>query len=167
MFCYISRLSLQNRPHPLSSFDTHARWQPVTWPVTQSPRSRPSYGKIEDCEQSTIRCTSTINRTLHGHLEIRNVSSRVKKQTNNKTKFTNELLFILVEYFSTSPRNSARPCRNFHRRPGYQGVSSSVPAGSAFEKRSFKDCKVAVLSGIEMTALMVAAGIALHSLLNT
>ena len=30
------------------SFDTHARWQPVT----QSPRSGPSYGKIEDCEQS-------------------------------------------------------------------------------------------------------------------
>ena len=33
----------------LSSFDTHARWQPVT----QSARSRPSYGKIEVCEQST------------------------------------------------------------------------------------------------------------------
>ena len=36
-------------PHPLSSFDTHARWQPVT----QSARARRSYGKIEDCEQST------------------------------------------------------------------------------------------------------------------
>ena len=35
-------------PRPLSSFDTHARWQPVT----QSARSRRSYGKIEDCEQS-------------------------------------------------------------------------------------------------------------------
>ena len=34
------------RPHPLSRFDTYARWQPVT----KSPRSRPSYGKIEDCE---------------------------------------------------------------------------------------------------------------------
>ena len=39
----------ENRPRPLSSFDTHARWQPVT----QSARSRRSYGKIEDCEQST------------------------------------------------------------------------------------------------------------------
>ena len=35
-------------PRPLSSFETHARWQPVT----QSARSRRSYGKIEDCEQS-------------------------------------------------------------------------------------------------------------------
>ena len=42
------RRFLPNRPHPLSSFDTHARWQPVT----QSARSRWSYGKIEDCEQS-------------------------------------------------------------------------------------------------------------------
>ena len=33
-------------PRPLSSFDTHARWQPVT----QSARSRPSYGKTEDCD---------------------------------------------------------------------------------------------------------------------
>ena len=46
---YFSRF-LPNRPRPLSSFDTHARWQPVT----QSARSRRSYGKIEDCEQSII-----------------------------------------------------------------------------------------------------------------
>ena len=39
---------LPNRPRPLSSFDTHARWKPVT----QSAQSRWSYGKIEDCEQS-------------------------------------------------------------------------------------------------------------------
>ena len=44
-----SRL-LPNRPRPLSSFDTHARWQPVT----QSARSRRSYGKIGDCEQSSL-----------------------------------------------------------------------------------------------------------------
>ena len=37
----------------LSSFDTHARWQPVT----QSARSRWSYGKIEDSEQSIIYST--------------------------------------------------------------------------------------------------------------
>jgi len=44
----ISRF-LPNRPPPLSSFDTHAKWQPVT----QSARSRRSYGKIGDCEKST------------------------------------------------------------------------------------------------------------------
>ena len=41
---------LPNRPRPLSSFDTHGSWQPVT----QSSRSRRSYGKIEDCEESTV-----------------------------------------------------------------------------------------------------------------
>ena len=56
---HVSRF-LPNRPRPLSSFDTHARWQPVT----QSARSRRSYGKIEDCEQSKIlvyRLTSQLN----------------------------------------------------------------------------------------------------------
>ena len=43
-----SRGFLPNRPRPLSSFDTHARWQPVT----QSARPRWSYGKAKDCEQS-------------------------------------------------------------------------------------------------------------------
>ena len=46
---YFSRF-LPNRSRPLSSFDTHATWQPVT----QSARSRWSYGKIEDCEQSKL-----------------------------------------------------------------------------------------------------------------
>ena len=41
--------SSQTAPCPLSGFDTHARWQPVT----QSARSRRSYGKIGDCEQSS------------------------------------------------------------------------------------------------------------------
>ena len=41
--------SSQTALRPLSSFDTHARWQPVT----QSARSRRSYGKIGDCEQSS------------------------------------------------------------------------------------------------------------------
>ena len=39
-----------NAPRPLSGFDTHPRWLPVT----HSARSRPSYGKIGDCEQSRI-----------------------------------------------------------------------------------------------------------------
>ena len=42
--------SSQTVPGPLSSFDTPARWQPVT----QSARSRRSYGKIGDCEQSSL-----------------------------------------------------------------------------------------------------------------
>ena len=56
---YFSRF-LPNRPHPLSSFDTHVRWQPVT----QSSRSRWSYGKIEDCEQSS-QDHARILRTFH------------------------------------------------------------------------------------------------------
>ena len=44
---------------PLSSFDTHARWQPVT----QSARSRRSYGKIEDCEQSNVCEASKVSKT--------------------------------------------------------------------------------------------------------
>ena len=51
---YFSRF-LPNRPRPLSSFDTHLRWQPVT----RSARSRRSYGKIEDREQSKLAYLST------------------------------------------------------------------------------------------------------------
>ena len=54
-WCYCSPpiflASSQTAPRPLSSFDTHARWQPVT----QSVRSRRFYRKIGDCEQSTAR----------------------------------------------------------------------------------------------------------------
>ena len=53
---YFSRF-LPNHPRPLSSFDTHARWQPVT----QSAQSRWSYGKIEDCEQSKNSVRSILN----------------------------------------------------------------------------------------------------------
>ena len=49
---YSSGWGDEKPPPPLSSFDTHARWQPVT----QSARSRWSYGKIEDCEQSNFAC---------------------------------------------------------------------------------------------------------------
>ena len=41
---------LPNRPHPLSSFDTHPRWLLVM----QSAQFRQYHGKIGDCEQSTI-----------------------------------------------------------------------------------------------------------------
>ena len=40
----------QTAPRLLSSFDTHPRWHPVT----HSARSRRSYGKIGDCEQSKV-----------------------------------------------------------------------------------------------------------------
>ena len=53
---YFSRF-LPNRPRPLSSFD-NARWQPVT----QSARSRRSYGKIEDCEQSRNNVAAMLQR---------------------------------------------------------------------------------------------------------
>ena len=55
---------LPNRPHPLSSFDTHPRWQPVT----QSARSRRSYAKIEDCEQSKLAQTLC---WLHVYLKVK------------------------------------------------------------------------------------------------
>ena len=51
---------LPNRPRHLSSFDTHARWQPVT----QSARSRWSYGKIEDCEHSS-NCLNSKRWIVH------------------------------------------------------------------------------------------------------
>ena len=49
---------LPNQPHPLRSFDTHARWQPVT----QSAQSQWSYGEIEDYEQSSL-CSPEVERT--------------------------------------------------------------------------------------------------------
>ena len=65
---YISRF-LPNRPRPLSSFDTHARWQPVT----QSARSRWSYyGKIEDYEKSEVFISKTT--TLHVHHTFLHIS---------------------------------------------------------------------------------------------
>ena len=36
-------------PRPVGRFDTHPKWPPVM----QSACSRRSYGKIEDCEQSS------------------------------------------------------------------------------------------------------------------
>ena len=58
--------SSQTVPAPPSSFDTHARWQPVT----QSARSRRSYGKTEDCEQSTWVETKENNGIWNSHLSL-------------------------------------------------------------------------------------------------
>ena len=47
-FVDCSQSSIVPRLTGEGAVDTHARWQPVT----QGARSRWSYGKIEDCEQS-------------------------------------------------------------------------------------------------------------------
>ena len=52
--------SLPNCPRPLSSFETHVRWLPVT----KSAQSRRSYGKMEDCEQPSL-CRIFAYRTRH------------------------------------------------------------------------------------------------------
>ena len=56
--------SSQTASRPLSSFDTHPRWQPVT----QSARSRRCYAKIEDCEQSKLAQTLCC---LHVYLKVK------------------------------------------------------------------------------------------------
>ena len=79
---YFSRF-LPNRPRPLSSFDTHARWQRVT----QSARFRWSYGKIQDCEQS--RHWGTVH-TATPRKKITNTASpqkNVAKQRHRNFKF--------------------------------------------------------------------------------
>ena len=68
---YFSRF-LPNRPRPLSSFDTHARWQPVT----QSARSRWSYGKIKGREQSMTTPTLQYLNTTG-----KNASNKVGNKT--------------------------------------------------------------------------------------
>ena len=71
---YFSRF-LPNRPCPLSSFDTHGRWQPVT----QSARSRRSYGKIEDGAQSNDRW----------------ITSNVPYKWHRTARTTSDLVFLL------------------------------------------------------------------------
>ena len=56
--------SSQTASRPLSSFDTHPRWQPVT----QGARSRRCYAKIEDCEQSKLAQTLCC---LHVYLKVK------------------------------------------------------------------------------------------------
>ena len=82
---YFSRF-LPNRPRPLSSFDTHARWQPVT----QSARSRWSYGKIEDCEQSNANLQKAkmkiVRTSSHNTVEVSTPSTQthsVRKRRNS------------------------------------------------------------------------------------
>ena len=101
---YFSRF-LPNRPRPLSSFDTHARWQPVT----QSARSRRSYGKTEDCQQSKIK--------------ISIIASNMIKPSVNETKWSSLLartraliLFISIWIFNIGPEKLPRLSRNGPRK---------------------------------------------------
>ena len=64
--------SSRTASRPLSSFDTHPRWHPVT----HSARSRRSYARIEDCEQSKLEtCSGRDWATLYSN------NSQKKKNT--------------------------------------------------------------------------------------
>ena len=61
------------------SFDTSARWKPVT----QSARSRRSYGKIEDCEQSKaldIHDSGKISRKITHVITLHQSLKKVPRQ---------------------------------------------------------------------------------------
>ena len=62
-------------PPPQSSFDTHPRWQPVT----HSARSRRSYGKIGDCEQSIVTPRDFGNRNMHPGTKKRSTKSDIER----------------------------------------------------------------------------------------
>ena len=79
-------------PRPLSSFDTHARWQPVT----QSARSRWSYGKIEDCEQS-------IHRWVFGFHTLRNSPYRNSGRMNFRVHFDGHSLVMFGRWYPRQP----------------------------------------------------------------
>ena len=76
------------RPRPLSSFDTHVRWQPVT----QSARSRWSYGKREDCEQSMF-CTHEV------HFHFIHMQRQRRPRTRRDKKFLSERKKSHIWYF--------------------------------------------------------------------
>ena len=59
---------LPNHPRSFSSLDTHSRW-PL---VTQSARSRRSYGKIGDCEKSSAQ-RSTMSKKIWLSMHTRNL----------------------------------------------------------------------------------------------
>ena len=105
-----SRL-LTNRPCPLSSFKTHARWQPVT----QSARSWWSYGKIEDCEQSSrFQFSAETSTALQ-----RKSQKRISRQVLVCLPFIGEIFFHLRPTTNRFPfsfqkcRISREFCRSF------------------------------------------------------
>ena len=73
-WCYYSPsiflASSHPTPPPKYYFDTHPRWQPVT----QSARSRQSYGKIGDCEQSIITPFPTVQSNHFSPFVIQSVN---------------------------------------------------------------------------------------------
>ena len=82
-----------------SSADTHATWQPVT----QSTRSRRSYGKMEDCEQ----CSLKINKGL-----ALGFTSRCTSTSSWEVRVECEPMTNKVGVFS-SKRGSSTPCQKW------------------------------------------------------
>ena len=80
-------------------------------------------------------CVYIINRTLHGRLEIRNVSSRVEKY------FTRSLR-SLVKYFSTLEENfriSARSCNILYLKIVYFPFKITKKRKNELRVRSFTE----------------------------
>ena len=102
-------LFLPNRPRPLSSFDTHARWQPVT----QSARSRWSYGKIEDCEQSTIYHRPSTLDNIPSTVDI--LPSTLDKNLHSKSTYFLKLTYQerVIEVQRFLKRTNSRPQSRF------------------------------------------------------
>ena len=98
-------LFLPNRPRPLSSFDTHARWQPVT----QTARSRWSYGKIEDCEQSinSISFSNSQYQWPNSYFPVQNKEILLLQTPKVLTWFYIIILIIMVsllaQYWKVMP----------------------------------------------------------------
>ena len=59
----------ETAPRPLSSFDTHARWQPITQ-SSRYMRSRWSYGKIEDCDMICNAAKKWLNHRKRHHIQM-------------------------------------------------------------------------------------------------
>ena len=99
-WCYYSSsiflASSQTATRPLSSFDTHPRWQPVT----HSARSRRSYGKIGDCELSIVTPRELSNRNMH--------TGTKKRPTKSNIESVNKVISEVIHGFSELTMPSAQ-----------------------------------------------------------
>ena len=82
------------------SFDTHARWQPVT----ESARFRRSYGKIEDCEQSQLLSEPALFFAVPSTLS--QSSTPVRNATHLRASCFLELIFFTLRQPLTSVTNA-------------------------------------------------------------
>ena len=130
---------LPNHPRPLSSFDTHARWQPVT----QSARSRRSYGKIGACEQSIILIirkflwifaplfndgrTFSVRRTHKKNMETVDWRPwKIKFQQRGKKTLWGRMVLLYKPYFHLHFKLKLTPTTTQHNN-AFSG-STSTPA---------------------------------------